>query len=173
MSKFFKRIFGKNHNSSTQSNNLIEETEPITIQRYGIIDAKLHEIYDGDTAKFIVSRDELFPSSKIIVNVRFVGFNAPELKPRKNTSCDIDLEKNAGKVAKEIMENKLKSGKILLNLQGTDVWGRFLANVLIDGNDVSDYMIERNCGISYDGKGKAPQFTIEQLEKCIRSGTIE
>ena len=63
------------------------------------------------------------------MNVRFQGFNAPELKPRANNSANTELEKMAGEIVKNSVKEKLEGKNIMLDMKGLGVYGRFLARV--------------------------------------------
>jgi endonuclease YncB( thermonuclease family) len=125
------------------------------------IKAELIELYDGDTGWFRVKTSDFIKSEYIEVNVRMKGFNAPELKSRRKETKE--LEKQAGLICREKMKEKLSSDNVTILFEGIGVYGRFLGKVIVDNNDVSEYMIKNGYGIPYNGKGKAPEYSVEQM----------
>ncbi len=95
--------------------------------------------YDGDTCYFDLPEGANLP-------VRLLGVDTPERKGR----CP--EEKVLALAAKGFSEGALRSARqIELRRAGKDKYGRILARVLLNGQDLADLLIQAKLGRPYKG----------------------
>ncbi|MDP2124405.1 MAG: thermonuclease family protein [Parvibaculum sp.] len=93
-------------------------------------------VYDGDTIRIGSER------------IRLLGFDTPELG--HNSRCAREA-RDAIRARDFLKAEIARGGDIRVQRSGTDRYGRTLAQLYIDGTDVSDTMIGRGLGRSYSG----------------------
>lgn len=103
--------------------------------------AKVLSVYDGDTFHAEV---EHFPHQIYRGPVRVAGIDAPEIKG----ACA--AERAAAVEAREALKRLLVNGVVLDNLR-LDKYGRLLARVTVDGQDVASHMIVMGLARAYSG----------------------
>lgn len=97
-------------------------------------------VIDGDTFEALI---ELGFSVTQKFCVRLNGIDTPE----KNTE--------KGKQAREFVKNLIENKTVIFQDEGSEKYGRALANVmLLDGTDLTNFLIEKNIGIEYHGEKK-------------------
>lgn len=102
--------------------------------------------YDGDTIKFIV--DVGFHTLRKIT-VRLLGINTPEIRGGNITS------KVKAKMVRDIVHKKLKEAKSIVVTTQKDKRGsfsRYLAKVVVDGEDLSEFLLRNNYAEVYKKK---------------------
>lgn len=88
-----------------------------------IIHGRVDRVIDGDTLQVITADDE--------IRVRIRGIDAPEADQEFGGEARIALD-------------KLVNGRaVILNTEQKDRYGRVLASVAVNGNDVGLFMLER------------------------------
>lgn len=88
-----------------------------------IIHGRVDRVIDGDTLQVITADDE--------IRVRIRGIDAPEADQEFGGEARIALD-------------KLVNGRaVILNAEQKDRYGRVLASVAVNGNDVGLFMLER------------------------------
>ena len=100
--------------------------------------ATVTNVVDGDTFDAVVDL-----GFTVSVNVRFrlYGIDTPELR-------DSDPEKKkAANDAKRYVVERIKNKTVTLKTHKTDVYGRWLAEVFVDGQSLSKELIEKGLGI--------------------------
>ncbi len=103
--------------------------------------------YDGDTITFNIPEVHPLFGNNISVRVRHV--DTPEAKGK------LPCEKEASRTAKRLVENKLKLAKnIELKNVGRDKYFRILADVYVDGVNLSDALFKNNLAYRYEGDTK-------------------
>ncbi len=117
------------------------------------------KVYDGDTitiATRILGRsDVLFRFS-----VRIAGIDCPELKSKNIT------EKKMAIIARDFVTNKILHKKITLQNIQNEKYGRILADVFVDGQSLSNMLLQQKLAVEYNGKTKITdweQFYNESL----------
>lgn len=121
---------------------------------YGDATARYVSVYDGDTI-FV----DIYNWPAIIGNrigIRINGIDTPEKTAKDPKIKRLALESrmfvvNALKDSKEIELRNIKRGKYF----------RIAADVYIDGNNLSDLLINEKLAKKYDGTGKRPKWSIE------------
>lgn len=103
--------------------------------------------YDADTITFNIPNVHPLIGQKI--NVRVSGVDTPEVKTKN--SC----EKNKARDARRLVESMLKQAKRidLIKVQ-RDKYFRILADIQIDGQSLSHYLLKNGLAYSYDGGRK-------------------
>ena len=112
--------------------------------------------YDADTITFNIPNVHPIIGEKMSVRVKHV--DTPEIKGK------LPCEKEAARNAKNLIENLLKNAKRidLVNIE-KDKYFRILADVNIDGKNLSDFLLKNNLAYHYEGKTK------EKINWCKRS----
>jgi endonuclease YncB( thermonuclease family) len=82
-------------------------------------------------------------------SVRIMGIDAPEIKGETLN------EKICAIKSREELSNKILGKIIRLEIiQKPEKWGRILANVFLDDENIGEWMINNNLAIPYSGKTK-------------------
>lgn len=103
--------------------------------------------YDADTVTFDIPNVHPLIGDKISVRIRHV--DTPEIKGKG------PCEKETARMAKNLVENLLKRAqKIDLENVGKDKYFCLLADVRIDGNLLSEYLLKNKLALSYEGETK-------------------
>ena len=110
----------------------------ITIRQYNNLFC-----YDGDTCYVTVDGKK--------AKVRLLELDTPEISKPK---CDTELE--LGIKARDYINNLISNAKIIeFKTDFTkDYFGRILAYLVVDGEDVSEKIINNNLGVIYDRNNK-------------------
>ena len=161
---------GYDTHSLNELSNLKDDVQLFDLKGQ-VFDAKVVDVYDGDTCSIIISLNNEWTKFK----VRAYGYDTPELKPPKNshnrdeiidmgikarnyfisrvTDCDIDLSKHYSK--KELKEILDKNKKIIsVRSQGWDKYGRMLGDIYVNNVYLNEEMVSKKYGYRYDGGTK-------------------
>ena len=111
-------------------------------------------VLDGDTIEVDASAD--MPAELAKLKVRFLGVDTPE----KGHRADCQREREAGQRATEFTTNRLAQAEtIAFRDPRWGKWGgRVVAEVIADGQSLSQLLIQHGHGKPYDGKGKRPDW---------------
>lgn len=103
--------------------------------------------YDADTVTFSIPGVHPIIGKKI--NVRVLGVDTPEI--RTKDKC----EKEKARTAKKLVKNLLKNGKRidLINVKRGKYF-RIVADVIIDGVSLNQYLLKNGLAYAYDGGTK-------------------
>lgn len=103
--------------------------------------------YDGDTLTFNIK--SVHPLIGERISVRVNGLDAPEIKGKQ------PCEKDAARAAQRLVQSLLKNAKII-NLEniGRDKYFRVLADVVIDGQNLTAVLLKNKLGYAYHGETK-------------------
>lgn len=107
--------------------------------------AKIVAVYDGDTVTLLLP----FKGKLVRWRTRLMGYDAPEMK-----SSD-EVEKAKARSAKFFLINILPKQWFRVKIHGIDKYGRLLVDLKYKKKHVSQIMIEKGHGVSYDGKTKS------------------
>jgi hypothetical protein len=103
-------------------------------------DCRLARVIDGDTV-------DLDCPGQGVVRARLTGFDTPEAF---SPGCDSELAR--GKAATRALDRHIRdAGEMRVAFQGTDRYGRLLARMTLDGNDVAGPMIAEGLARPYGG----------------------
>lgn len=118
------------------------------------------KVYDGDTIT-IASKLPYVESPLYRFSVRVNGIDCPEMR-----TSDSD-EKECAQMAKEFLYDLLMNKNVVLKDVDTDKYGRLLADVYIDNQNISELMIEKRFAVKYDGGTKqVPDNWMEYHRGC-------
>ena len=107
--------------------------------------------YDGDTITFNLPGFHPIIGKKI--GVRVNGIDTPEIRGK----CD--KEKYDAKQAKEMVADILKDAEqIVLRNMERGKYFRIAADVIVDGENLGDVLIEAGMAVRYDGGKKAHKW---------------
>jgi micrococcal nuclease len=136
--------------------------------------AKVVKVYDGDT--ITVATPLQFTGSPVYrFSVRIRGIDCPEIRTK-----DAD-EKVCGQKAKKIMLDQVMNKVVDVSNIDYDKYGRILADVSIDGVNVTEALIKQNLAVVYNGgKKNSPenwldyhkQYTGDQDKKVAVPSTV-
>ena len=105
------------------------------------------KVIDGDTIK--VTIEHIHPLIGECISIRIAGIDTPEI-----SSTDPNIKALAFK-AKAFTENAVKNGnQILLSNLRRDKYFRILADITIDGESLSEKLLEEGLARPYHGKKK-------------------
>ena len=107
--------------------------------------------YDGDTITF--NLPNLHPIIGEKISVRVNGIDTPEIKG----NCE--KEKYKAQQAKEMVAEILKDAEqITLKNMERGKYFRIAADVLVDGEDLGDMLVEAGVAVRYDGGKKSHKW---------------
>jgi len=97
--------------------------------------------YDGDTITFIIDLGfKVFKKA----TVRLARVDTKELR------STIQEERELALKAKELVHDKLsKAKKIVLHVKGKGKYGRYIAEVIFDGMNLSNFLLEQGLADEY------------------------
>jgi len=105
------------------------------------------KVYDGDTIT-IAAKLEYWNSPLYKFQVRLNGIDSAELRT-KNV-----FEKRHAMVARDALSDRIMGKKVKLQCVSTDKYGRLLADVYYDGQNMNEWMLQNSYAVPYDGKTK-------------------
>ena len=126
---------------------------------------KVERVVDGDTVDVVLNLgfDIMYKS-----RVRLYGIDTPESRTR-----NLD-EKARGKMAGAFLKNKIDAGeKVVIQTKLKDSRGKFgrvLGNIIVDGININQLMIDNYHAAAYFGQSKE---AIESIHQANRTRLIE
>jgi len=118
-----------------------ESTEKFVLP---IREGKIVKVYDGDTVTIAFRL-----SGKIFrTQVRLIGIDTPEIKGSSN------LEKVKAIEVRDALTAKIMNKMVKLEKCGTEKYGRLLAEIWFDGENVNQWMLDKGYAVPYDGGTK-------------------
>mgnify|MGYP003636774988 FL=1 len=131
---------------------------------------KVDRVVDGDTIDVVLNLgfDIMFKS-----RVRLYGIDTPESRTR-----DLD-EKARGKMAGAFLKEAVENGsKVVIETKLKDSrgkYGRVLGNVVVDGLNINEAMIEKFLAVAYFGQSKndVEEEHLVNRQKLIELGKFE
>lgn len=130
--------------SSSEIKTLIDNSSPFVPPLTNGIVVK---VYDGDTIT-IVSKLPYDTSPLYRFSIRIRNIDCPEIRG----SCDD--EKQCAKIAKQRVSDLILNKKVELRNVGNEKYGRVLADVIIDDQDVGRLLIDERLALEYSGGTK-------------------
>ena len=110
---------------------------------------KVIKVYDGDTitvAAFLKGQSQCYRFS-----VRMRGIDSPEIKTQN------PLEKIAAINSRDKLSAKILNKIVYLKDIGNEKYGRILADVIFKGDNMSQWMLDNDMAVHYNG-GKKVAF---------------
>jgi micrococcal nuclease len=111
--------------------------------------------YDADTITFNIPDVHPLIGKKMSVRVRHV--DTPEMKSK--LPCEREASRNAQRLVENMLENAKRID--LVNVD-KDKYFRILADVIIDGQNLKDYLIKNQLAYAYEGGTK------QRIDWCSR-----
>jgi endonuclease YncB( thermonuclease family) len=106
------------------------------------------KVYDGDTIT-IASRLSFQNSPIYKFPVRLLGIDCPEIKG------STENEKALAKTARDALASKINGKTVTLKNVSTEKYGRLLADVYLDIENINQWMLNNNYAVKYDGGTKS------------------
>ena len=131
-------------------NLTLDDTEDIT---YNFTQAKVLKVYDGDT----VTIGAWYDNGWKRFSVRIYGIDCAEI--RGGTEETKKLAQEAKEYVKSLLLNKVidievLNNKMVNNKKLVEKYGRLLARISINGNDIADSLCQANLARPYFGGTK-------------------
>ncbi len=116
-----------------------------------LVPFKVSSVYDGDTIRGVA---KLWPSIMATTSVRVRGIDTPEIRG----GCD--ESKRLGQSAKALTDSLIREAShVTLRSPKPDKYGgRVVADVLLDGKNLSHVLLDRGLAKPYTGKTKKPNW---------------
>ncbi|HLO12802.1 MAG TPA: thermonuclease family protein [Pseudoneobacillus sp.] len=108
--------------------------------------AKCTRVVDGDTVEveFFLLPEKVFPQIKMTQKLRLLGVNTPELHS-KNAE-----EKTAAYNAKTFTTSEVLNKDVVINITGSDAFGRLLTTLYIDGENLNALLLHDGFAKPYE-----------------------
>lgn len=153
----------------------LEKVDPDTIEfiphRKKIINAKVVDVYDGDTCTVVYEYGREFLKTKI----RVLGVDTPEisLKGELNNTEIGDLEEKAARRVKESVVELIGDKIIKVKMNKFDKYGGRINGIIylpIESGYITltDYLVSKKYAKPYLG-GKKEAWTVEELEYILNN----
>ena len=113
------------------------------------VQGKCVSVYDGDTIKCVFSIPNTSDNKLYKWNCRLVRVDTPEIRT-KNLK-----EKAFGKKVRDLLREQILNKIVDLKCGDFDKYGRLLVEVLYDGKNMNDWLIENEFAKKYDGGKKS------------------
>lgn len=127
---------------------LLVTATPAEAEQFGPYKANLVRVVDGDTIDFDI---KLWPRLTQRARIRVSGINTPEKRTR------VHCEKAAGIAATEFTQSFLDTAQkiIITDVRDGKYAGRQLGNVYVDGNSLSEALLNAGHARPYDGGSRS------------------
>ena len=108
------------------------------------IQGKVVSVYDGDTIKVV------FPYLNKLFkwNCRLSGIDTPELRTKH------EKEKKYGYFVRDELRDKILHKVVIVKCGEFDKYGRLLTTIMINNENVNNWLISNNYAFAYDGGTK-------------------
>lgn len=108
--------------------------------------AKVVRIIDGDTVEveFFLLPESVYPQIKMKHKLRFLGVNTAEMKAKDPNEKALALK------AKTYVTSRLLSQEIIMQVSDSDVFGRLLVTVFINGENLNAVLLENGLARVYE-----------------------
>ena len=134
-----------------------KDTKPFVVPLNG---GHVIKVYDGDTITIANKLPIYHCNDMFRFSVRLNGIDSPEIKGKN------DDEKEAAKVAKNALSEKILHKYVVLKNVSTEKYGRLLADVYLGDLHLNKWMLDNRYAVSYDGGTKiAPKSWNKYREK--------
>lgn len=113
-----------------------------------LTDGYVIKVYDGDTITIATKLPLIDDENYYRFSVRLRGIDTPEMKTTNEDEKEIAL------LAKDHVTSLIYNKTIQLQDIDYDKYGRLLAKVYYEGNNISDSLLEKRLALAYDGGTK-------------------
>lgn len=131
--------------SKSEISELVNNSIPFVPQ---LTEGIVIKVYDGDTIT-IVSKLPYDSSPLYKFSIRINNIDCPEIRGSN------DDEKTCASLAKKRVSDLILNKKVEIRNIGTEKYGRVLADVLIDGEDIGTILVNERLALRYDGGTKS------------------
>tara|TARA_Y200000002_G_scaffold377082_1_gene382058 strand:- start:1254 stop:1724 length:471 start_codon:yes stop_codon:yes gene_type:complete len=107
---------------------------------------KVIKVYDGDTITLAAKPYENHPIYRF--SVRLNGIDTPEIKTK------VENEKKHALIARDALSERILNKIVRLENVESEKYGRLLADVYLDNDNLNEWMIEKNYAVKYAGDTK-------------------
>lgn len=131
-------------NCNNKLNQIDEKNLKLFVPK--IKDCKVVSVYDGDTitvAAYLKGDPECYK-----FKVRLSGIDSPEMKGSSET------EKKHAIESRDALSSQILHQIVKLDIKGTEKYGRILADVIYNGENMNDWMIKNGYAVKYSGGTK-------------------
>lgn len=118
--------------------------------------------YDADTVTFNIP--DVHPLIGKSVNIRVFGVDTPEI--RTKNQCEKTKAKNAKKLVASLLK---KAKRIDLEKIQRGKYFRIVADVIIDGKSLSEYLLKNGLAYAYNGGKKKKMNWCQSLREIANS----
>ena len=119
--------------------------------------AKVIDVYDGDTITVAATLGNCPNAIVYKWKIRLMGIDSPEVRT-KNL-----MEKEAGYESRNYLKYKIDQKMVQVDIKGYDKYGRILADILQDGENMNEDMVKKGHARAYDGGKKQAWFSKSDL----------
>ena len=112
------------------------------------------KVYDGDTFTIACKLNEIKDDSYFRFSVRLKNIDTPEIKSKD------EKEKKAAINAKNELSNKILNKWVELKNISYDKYGRILADVIYENENISCWLLKNKLGVYYNG-GKKKKLIVD------------
>lgn len=78
--------------------------------------------------------------------LRLARINTPEI------NSPLSAEREKAQAAKAYLESKILNREVIIETRKTDIYGRYIAEIVISGENINNLMIISGHAIKYEGK---------------------
>lgn len=107
---------------------------------------KVIKVYDGDSITIAAQPYDNYPMYRF--SVRLNGIDTPELRTSSEN------EKKHAKIARDALHDKIFDKIVTLKNVESEKYGRLLADVYLEDENINQWLISSNYAIQYDGGKK-------------------
>ena len=108
---------------------------------------KVVDVYDGDTIT-IASYLPYNNSALYKFKIRLANIDSPEIRSKNKE------EKESAILVKNKLSEKILNQNVILENKQNEKYGRILADVILNNQNINDWMLEKKYAVKYDGKTK-------------------
>ena len=148
-------FFSTDQNKMSDIIDLTDQCELFTLEKQ-VVDAKVVRVKDGDTILCCFSVFGMQPKKWCI---RMLGYDSCEIHTKN------EEEKLHGLASTLLLQNKILNKIVNLSFGPSDKYGRLLATVHLDGENINQYMINNSSSVAYGGKHKDKDFNYSCTNK--------
>lgn len=116
-----------------------------------VTSGKVVKVYDGDTITIATRLPFINDDTIYRFSVRLNGIDTPEIK------TDNPLEKKRAIQIRELMHSKLMGKIVQLENVSIEKYGRLLATVILDNQNINEWLLSEGFAVKYNG-GTKPLF---------------
>ena len=107
---------------------------------------KVIKVYDGDSITIAAKPYDNYPAYRF--SIRLNGIDTPELRTRNEN------EKKHGYIARDALSDKILNKIVVLKNVDSEKYGRLLADIYLDDENICEWMINQGYAVRYDGGTK-------------------